>query len=254
MRDRVDILCIAAHPDDAELHCGGTLLATAAQGGTFAICDVTAGERGTRGSAETRRRETEEACRRMGLEGSRRVNLGIPDGSIRITEENITRLVTTIRHFAPDILMIPSAEDRHPDHGNTHRLAREAWFNAGLPAVTTTLDDIEQKPHRPGTLLYYDHAWEGEPDVIVDISPYFDRKLDALAAYGTQFHVPGRDDTGDSIEGPATFISGPEFMTYMVARMRRYGFMIGTEYGEAFHHPTSPVPLNDIRLVRRIEN
>lgn len=249
MNEKVDILCIAAHPDDAELHCGGTLLATAAQGGTFAICDLTAGERGTRGSAETRREETAEACRRLGLQSSRRVNVGMPDGSIRITEENIARLVTTIRHYAPSILLIPSAEDRHPDHGNAHRLAREAWFNAGLPAVRTTREETEQEPHRPPVLLYYDHAWEREPDVIVDISQQIDRKLDALAAYGTQFQVPGREPEQSDTEGPATFISGPEFITYMIARMRRYGFMIGREYGEAFHHPTSPIPLKDIRTL-----
>lgn len=249
MSEKVDILCIAAHPDDAELHCGGTLLATAAHGGTFAICDLTAGERGSRGSAETRREETGEACRRLGLESSRRVNLGIADGAIRITEENITRLVTTIRQFAPSVLLVPSADDRHPDHGNAHRLAREAWFNAGLPAVRTTREGTEQESHRPQVLLYYDHAWESEPDVIVDVSQHIDRKLDALAAYGTQFQVPGRGREGNDFEGPATFISGPEFMTYMIARMRRYGFMIGAEYGEAFHHPASPIPLKDIRTL-----
>lgn len=252
MSATVDILCVAAHPDDAELHCGGSLLRTAALGGSFAICDLTEGERGTRGTRQTRSAETEEACRRMGLDRSRRVNLAIPDGGITATPEHLTRLVRTIRHFRPSILLIPSPDDRHPDHGAAHRLAREAWFNAGLRGVASETDGRPQEAFRPGTLLTYDHAWEREPDVVVDISDVFERKLDLLAAYGTQFSVPGRD-RGDRMgsEEPETFISGENFMSYMIARMRRYGFQIGAEYGEAFHLPSGPVGLDDLRnLVR----
>lgn len=246
MSDHVDILCVAAHPDDAELYCAGTLLATTDREGSFAICDVTAGERGTRGSRQTRAAETREANRRLGLSETRRVNLGVPDGSIRTSSENISRLVETIRHFSPDILLIPSPEDRHPDHGNTHRLAHEAWFNAGLTGVKTERYGEPQVPTRPRHLLTYDHLYENEPDIIVDISAQFERKIAALGAYGTQFTIPGSESEGTGDE-PQTLISGTDFFEYIVARMRRNGFRIGTSYGEGFHLVGSPVPMADLR-------
>ncbi len=245
MSDHVDILCVAAHPDDAELYCGGTLLATADRGGSFAICDLTAGERGSRGSRQTRGSETREANRQLGLDETRRLNLEIPDGSVRTTEENITRLVEAIRHFSPDILLIPSSEDRHPDHGNAHRLAHEAWFNAGLIAVETRRDGKAQQPARPRYLLTYDHVYESDPDIVVDITAQFERKLGALRAYGTQFTLPGSVEAESDL--PQTLISGTDFFEYIVARMRRNGFRIGTTYGEGFHLVGSPVPFADLR-------
>ena len=247
MNEKVDILCVAAHPDDAELYCSGTLMATAERGGSWAICDLTAGERGSRGSVEIRRDETIEANRRMGLPEHRRLNLGLPDGSIRLTEVSISRLVEAIRHFSPDILLIPSPADRHPDHGNAHRLGHEAWFNAGLVAVETSFQGEGQSPWRPRHLLTYDHVFESEPDIIVDISSTFQRKVEALAAYGTQFTLPGKERSEEA--GRGTLISGTDFFEFIVARMRRNGFRIGAEYGEGFHLVGSPVPMNDLRAL-----
>lgn len=246
MSDRVDILCVAAHPDDAELYCSGTLLATMDRGGTFAICDVTAGERGSRGNRETRAEETAEANRRLRLVPQRRWCLEIPDGGISATPEHVSQLVVAIRHFMPAILLIPSPEDRHPDHGRTYQLAHEAWFNAGLRTIITDHDNASQTPHRPAHLLTYDHSWESAPDIIVDISDQFERKLEVLGSYGSQFHLPGRDREERPVE-PETFISGTSFMAYQIARMKRNGFQIGVEYGEAFHLVGSPVPFRDLR-------
>lgn len=245
----VDILVIAAHPDDAELHVGGTIIRTIDRGGRVAICDLTRGERGTRGSAELRAAETAGANGSLGIDPADRVNLGIPDGDIRITPDNLLRLITVIRRARPDILLIPSDDDRHPDHGNASALAREAWFNAGLRAVITEDAGVPQEAHRPARLITFDHAWESEPEFIVDISEQFERKLAALAAYGSQFRMPGKGDDQESgaADEPETFISTHDFMEYMIARMRRLGFRIGVRYGEGFRQIDSPIKVNDLR-------
>jgi bacillithiol biosynthesis deacetylase BshB1 len=245
-----DILIIAAHPDDAELHVGGTIIRTIDQGGRVAICDLTRGERGSRGSAELRAAETALANESLGVDAADRVNLGIPDGDIRITPENLSRLIAVIRTVRPAILLIPSDEDRHPDHGNASALAREAWFNAGLRAVKSEWEGVQQEEFRPARLITFDHAWESEPEFIIDISEQFDRKLSALAAYGSQFRMP-TDQESDAERNksnePETFISTHDFMEYMIARMRRLGFQIGTRYGEGFRQIDSPIKVNDLR-------
>ena len=244
-----DILAIAAHPDDIELYVSGSLMRTAEHGGSFAICDLTRGERGTRGSVETRNQETAAANKVLGIDASYRWNLAMPDGGIRISEESVLHLVQAIRYFRPRILLFPSASDRHPDHENAHRLAREAWFNAGLHAVETTYENQTQEPHRPDIQLTFCHVWEFEPDIIVDISNQFDRKLKAIAAYSSQFTFPGITATDNELDSqePETLISGTDFTQYLIARMRRWGFMIGTEYGEGFQKLGSPIKLNDLQ-------
>ena len=249
----VDILAVVAHPDDAELNIAGTLLRTADRGGSFAICDLTRGERGTRGSATLRAEETAKANRALGIDPTLRWNLGIPDGDIRITHDNLHKLVQAIRHFRPSILLFPWNQDRHPDHENAHRLTREAYFNAGLTALDSLgPDGTPQLPFRPERLYTFFHTWEAQPDFIVDISAQFEQKLEAIAAYGSQFTVPGLHrpelliaDKAD--EEPATFISGEDYMEALIARMRHWGFMIGAKYGEAFKTIGSPLKVDDIR-------
>lgn len=244
----VDILAVVAHPDDAELNIAGTLLRTADLGGSFAVCDLTRGERGTRGSAQLRAEETANANTALGLDENMRWNLGIPDGDIRITQENLSKLVRTIRHFRPSILIFPWSEDRHPDHENTHQLVREAYFNAGLTAVETFgPDGTAQDPHRPERLHTFFHTWEAKPDFIVDISDQLERKLQAIAAYSSQFTVPNLRQAGSVTNQPETFISGQDYMEAIIARMRHWGFMIGTKYGEAFRTVGSPLKVSDIR-------
>jgi len=244
-----DLLAIAAHPDDIELYVSGSLMRTADLGGSFAICDLTRGERGTRGSAETRGKETEEANKIMGIDASRRCNLEIPDGDIRLNEENRGRLVQAIRHFRPRILIFPSVSDRHPDHENAHRLVREAWFTAGLSTVETEYQGRPQEPYRPDIQLTFCHVWEFEPDMIVDISDQFERKLATIAAYSSQFTIPSVNTNSDTncSQEPETLISGENFMEYLIARMRRWGFIIGARYGEGFQKLDSPIKINDLR-------
>lgn len=235
-----DILAIAAHPDDIELNVAGTLLLSRDGGHTIAICDLTAGERGSRGSAELREQECARANAVLGVDASTRWNLGIPDGDIAITKENILKVVRAIRHFRPTVLIFPGERDRHPDHEHAHRLVREAYFDAGLRHVATEHAGVAQTPHRPERIYTFVQRYEREPDFIVDISAQFERKLDAIAAYSSQFTIPGRER--EIREGePETFISSPEFMEYYIARMRQWGFLVGARYGEGFNTVSGPV-------------
>jgi bacillithiol biosynthesis deacetylase BshB1 len=241
----IDILAIAAHPDDVELNIAGTLLSARDAGHTIAICDITEGERGSRGSMELRREETRRANRVLGIGEDLRWNLKITDGDIQLTKENVTRLVTALRHFRPKIVLFPWERDRHPDHEHTNRLVREAYFDAGLRNVLTEWEGLPQQPHRPDRLYTFMQAYERTPDFIVDVSAQFERKLDAIAAYSSQFTVPGRIPE-DRLGEPETFISQASFMEFYIARMRHWGFMIGTDYGEAFCTVSGPLKISDL--------
>ncbi len=240
----VDILAFAAHPDDAELCIGGTLLKARQLGRTFAICDLTQGERGTRGSMDLRHAETERANQVLGIGRELRWNLGMPDGDIQITKENITAVVRAIRHFRPKVILFPWEKDRHPDHEHAHRLVREAYFDAGLRHIETRFDGV-QAPHRPERMFTYMQRYERTPDFIVDVSDVFDQKMEAVAAYSSQFTVPGRAPEPRPGE-PTTFVSQPEFMEYIVARMRHWGFLIGARYGEGFCAVEGPMKVRDL--------
>jgi N-acetylglucosamine malate deacetylase 1 len=240
-----DILAIAAHPDDIELNIAGTLLKAGDAGRTFALCDLTAGERGSRGSAETRREETRRANAVLGIDDESRWNLGIPDGDIAISKENILAVVRAIRHFRPTVLLFPWEKDRHPDHEHTHRLVREAYFDAGLRHVETEWQGRRQEPHRPERLYMFMQRYETTPDFIVDVGDQYQRKLDAIGAYSSQFTIPGREREQRPGE-PETFVSSTEFMEYYISRMRHWGFLIGAKYGEGFCTVSGPVKVNDL--------
>jgi len=240
-----DILAIAAHPDDVELNVAGTLLKSRAAGRSIAICDLTAGERGSRGSADLRRAECDAANAVLGVDASTRWNLGIPDGDIAVSKENILAVVRAIRHFRPAVLLFPGERDRHPDHEHAHRLVREAYFDAGLRHVHTEHDGVAQAPHRPERIYTFIQRYEREPDFIIDISEHFERKLDAIGAYASQFTIPGRERQVREGE-PETFISSPEFMEYYIARMRQWGFLVGGRYGEGFNTVSGPVKVEGL--------
>lgn len=240
-----DILAIAAHPDDIELNVAGTLLKSRDAGRTIAICDLTAGERGSRGSAELRRRECASASAVLGVDVSTRWNLGIPDGDIALTKANMLKVVRAIRHFRPTVLLFPGERDRHPDHEHAHRLVREAYFDAGLRHVQSEHDGVSQSPHRPERIYTFVQRYEREPDFIIDISEQFDRKLEAIGAYESQFTIPGRERQVRDGE-PETFISSPEFMEYYIARMRQWGFLVGGRYGEGFNTVSGPVKVEGL--------
>jgi N-acetylglucosamine malate deacetylase 1 len=239
-----DILAIAAHPDDLELNIAGTLIKSAEAGRSIALCDLTRGERGTRGSATLRAEETRIASHIMGVEAANRWNLEMPDGGIAVTDENVLKVVRAIRHFRPQVLLFPWERDRHPDHERTHELVRRAYFDAGLRHVETEWEGEAQEPHRPVRLYTFMQSYERTPDFIVDISDQFERKLDAIAAYSSQFTVPGRAPAHSN--EPETFISAPDFMEFVIARMRHWGFMIGARYGEAYCTISGPMKVGDL--------
>jgi bacillithiol biosynthesis deacetylase BshB1 len=241
-----DILAISAHPDDIELNVAGTLLKAIAAGRTAAVCDLTQGERGSRGSMELRAAETRRANRVLGIADENRWNLKIPDGNIEVTMENRLKVVRAIRYFRPKVLLFSWERDRHTDHENGHRLVRDACFDAGLRHVVTEWNGQQQEPHRPEKMYCFFHTYERTPDFVIDISDYIEGKLAAVAAYSSQFTVPGHHDEREDDTEPRTFISGTDFIEAVLGRMRHWGFMIGTRYGEAFTTVSGPLKVNDL--------
>lgn len=223
---KVDILAIGVHPDDVELCTSGTLLRHAAQGKTFGLLDLSQGELGTRGSAELRRQEAAEAARILGA--TFRMGLDIPDGFFTHTPENWLKIVRVIRACRPEIVLCNAPEDRHPDHGRSARLELDACFYAGLEKIET-FDDEGQKQEkwRPKAVYHYIQDINLAPDFVVDITPYFQRKLDSILAYRSQFYDPGS-------EAPATPISGKDFLEYIEAKARVYGRSISAPFAEGF--------------------
>ncbi len=225
----LDILAFAAHPDDAELGCGGSLILAADKGLKVSIADLSAAEMSSRGDVETRQQETAEASKRMGL--IERENLGLPDTQIGSDPAHQLAIIQLIRKTRPRIVLAPYWEDRHPDHAATGRLVREACFLAGVGKVG------QGTPHRPEKICYYMISHPFEPSFVVDISAVWDRKVAAVSAYESQFN-PTR-------EGPETPISQPGFMQLIEGRSIWFGKMIGAAYGEPFFMP-GPVPLRDL--------
>ncbi len=222
---KIDILAIAAHPDDVELSCAGTLLTHAAQGKTIGIVDLTRGELGTRGSAELRLREAGAAAQIMGL--AARENLELPDGFFENKPEHQMAVIRAIRKYQPEIVLTNAVQDRHSDHGRAAQLVRESCFLSGLVKIATETDGVPQPAWRPRAVYHFIQDYYIEPDFIVDITPFWERKMAAVRAYGSQFHNP------DSTE-PLTPISSPEFAGFLEARAREFGHRIGVTFGEAF--------------------
>lgn len=222
---KLDILVIAAHPDDAELAASGTIMAHVAQGKKVGVIDLTQGELGTRGTPELRIQEAEAAAAIMGL--STRENMGFRDGFFQDDEPHQMALITKIRQYQPKIILANAVEDRHPDHGKGAALARSAVFLAGLRKIETQLDGVPQEAWRPGALYHFIQSIYLEPDFVVDVSRYWERKIEAIRAYGSQFHNPTSDE-------PETYISRPQFMQMIEGRGVEYGNAIGVAYGEGF--------------------
>lgn len=222
----LDVLVFAAHPDDAELSMGGSIAKLTKQNYKVGIVDLTKGELGTRGDVKTREKEAAAADKILNV--LVRVKLGIPDGDIQRTKENLMLVIREIRKFKPKIIFAPYFRDRHPDHQDASTLVKEAMFSTGLPKVKTFDNRVEQKAYRPKKLFYYMQTYTFEPNFIVDISDSFEKKIKAIKAFKTQFFNPKSKE-------PETFISRPEFWNYLVARSQFYGFQIGKHYGEPFY-------------------
>ena len=222
---KLDILVMAAHPDDAELSCSGTILAQIAQGKKVGIIDFTQGELGTRGSAEIRLLEAADSAKILGL--SARENMGFRDGFFLDDEAHQLKLVEVIRKYRPEILLANALTDRHPDHGRAGKLAVNACFLSGLKKIETTHDGINQEAWRPKQIFHYVQSVYIQPDFVVDISEHWDKKEASIKAFKTQFFNPDNKEEN-------TFISTPEFMEFLKARAREYGQSIQVKYGEGF--------------------
>lgn len=233
----LDVLAIAAHPDDTELCCGGTLTKLVKQGKKVGVIDLTRGEMGTRGTPEQRMKESEKAAKIIGL--SIRENLGVPDTLLGNTRENQKQLIRMIRRYRPHVCLVGAPSDRHPDHGNGTRLALDALFYSGLAKIETRDEKgKKQERWRPSHILHYMQDRPFEPDLVFDITETFETKKKAILAFETQFNVSNPEDE------PETYISSTEFFEGIEARARHYGHLINTTYGEPFKYYNGPVPLN----------
>lgn len=233
---KVDILAIGVHPDDTELSCSGTLLRHIAQGKKVGLLDLTQGELGTRGTAEIRIKEAADAAKLMGA--SFRVNLAMADGFFRPTEENTRKIIQVIRACQPEIVLANAPRDRHPDHGRASHLSYEACFYAGLQKIKTNdSTGTPQERWRPNALYYYIQDYNLEPDFVVDITDYIDKREELILAFRSQFHLPDADEYKEELQTP---ISGKDFLDYLRARSRTVGRPCGFDYGEGFiaaRHP-----------------
>jgi bacillithiol biosynthesis deacetylase BshB1 len=218
---KLDLLAIAAHPDDVELTCGGTLIKMVQRGYKVGILDLTAGEMGTRGTSEMRQREAAAAARILGVRF--RENLGLPDARLEVNEKHKLAVARRIRALRPHTVILPYWEGRHPDHYNASRLAYEACFLAGLKRLP-----LEGQPFRPFKVLYSTVYYPVRPTFVVDITQQFERRRRAILAYASQFKPPKRERRSkvhlplDQLEQEVSLIA------------RYYGQLIGVQYAEPF--------------------
>lgn len=223
---KIDILAIGIHPDDIELSAAGTLMRHAAQGRTFGIVDLSRGELGTRGTPEIRRKEAESAARILGAQF--RDTFHVPDGFFTHAPEHWLPVVQAIRRYRPDLVLCNAPDDRHPDHGRAGKMVADACFYAGLEKIETTDEQgVPQKKWRPKAVYHYIQDKHLEPDFVVDITPWFRRKMDAILAFRSQFYQ-------EAGEEPNTPISGKDFLDFMEAKARVFGRPIQVEFAEGF--------------------
>jgi len=223
---KLDILAFASHPDDVELGCSGTLIAHAQAGKKTGVADITAGELGTRGTPEIRAQEAAAATEILGLQV--RVNLNLPDGFFRSDRESLLAVVKVIRTYQPEIVLMNAIHDRHPDHGRGSGLVSEGCFLAGLKQIKTQNEvGEEQAAWRPKTVYHYIQDRYIEPDLVVDITEVWGKKVQTIQVFKSQFFDP--DNTT-----PNTYISNPEFLPFIEGRAREMGHKIGTTFGEGF--------------------
>jgi bacillithiol biosynthesis deacetylase BshB1 len=214
-----DVLAIAAHRDDVEQTCGGTLLVQQSLGWTTAILDLTQGESGTRGTAEERRAEAEAAASILRV--SHREALDLPDGSLQNTLPARLKIAAVLRRLRPRVVILPYWQGRHPDHYTTATLGYEACFAAGLKRL-----EIEGEPHRPFKILYASLYADVRPTFVVDITPHVETRLQSLLAYRSQY--------GDHPDGAGLFVPESEIRERTFATARHYGLLAGVRYAEPF--------------------
>ncbi|WP_312696227.1 MULTISPECIES: bacillithiol biosynthesis deacetylase BshB1 [Sphingobacterium] len=223
---KLDLLVMTVHPDDAELGAGGVIAKYVAEGKKVGIVDLTLGELGTRGTPEIRAQEAQNAAKILGV--AVRENLKLRDGFFQNNEEGQKEVIKAIRKFQPEIVITNAWEDRHPDHGRASKLVNDALFLAGLRRIETELDGIAQEPYRPRLQLQLIQDKYIQPDILIDITEYWDIKERSILAYTSQFNVENQDDE------PQTYISNPDFMDSTKARGHEFGRSIQVKYAEGF--------------------
>lgn len=216
----IDVLAFGAHPDDVEIGCGGTLLSLTDDGKRVVIVDLVRGELGTRGSTEIRTQEAAASSEILRL--TARENLGLADGHIRANLEAKRKVVEAIRRWRPEVVFLPYWLDRHPDHARASELVYEGSFLAGLERFET-----DQENHRPSRLFYFMGWGAFEPTFIVDITAQFDRKMEAIYAFSTQFQPEASTD-------PQTRLTAPSTDWRIRSRAAYFGSLIDVRYGEGF--------------------
>jgi bacillithiol biosynthesis deacetylase BshB1 len=217
---KLDILAIGAHPDDVELGCGGTVAKEAANGKKVGILDLTRGELGTRGTAETRDQEAADAAKLLGVHV--RENVAFADGFFVNDKAHQLEIIKIIRKYRPEIVLCNAIDDRHIDHGKGSRLVSDACFLSGLMKI-----DTNQEAWRPKAVYHYIQWKDLKPDIVVDITGFMDKKMGSVFAYKTQFYNPESKE-------PETPISSKNFSDSIEYRARNTGRMVGVEYAEGY--------------------
>jgi bacillithiol biosynthesis deacetylase BshB1 len=222
---KLDILVFAAHPDDAELSCSGTIIKHIKLGKKVGIVDLTRGEMGTRGTAEIRDEESKAASKILGIHV--RENLEMEDGFFELSKENQLKVIQMIRKYQPEVILANAIEDRHPDHGRAAKLIQEVHFKSGLTKVRTSYDGIEQKAWRAKKVFHYIQDRLLKPDFVVDITEEMDQKMESVRAFKSQFYDPNSAE-------PSTYISSPDFYEAIISRCREMGKLSKGTYAEGF--------------------
>ncbi len=222
---KLDILAFGAHPDDVELGCGGTIAKEVALGKKVGIVDLTRGELGTRGSVATRNQESAIAAKILGV--SVRENLDMRDGFFVNDENHQLQIIKMIRKYQPEIVICNAIDDRHIDHGKGSKLVSDACFLSGLMKIETEFDGKQQKAWRP-KLVYHYMQWKNlQPDFVVDITGYNEKRVAAVLAYSSQFYDPNSNE-------PETPIATKNFLESLNYRAQDLGRLIGKDYAEGF--------------------
>ena len=228
---KLDILAFGAHPDDIELSCAGTLIVERMKGKKVGIVDLTQGELGTRGDVDTRRQEAQNAAAIMKIDI--RDNLSMADGFFKNDKEHQLKIITALRKYQPEVVLCNAPEDRHPDHGRSADLVTEAAFLSGLQKIITHSNEgdknesILQKEWRPKYVFNYIQDRYLQPDFVIDITEGFEKKMEAIKAYKTQFYNPESNET-------QTYLSSLDFLDSIVYRAKMFGKMIGVKYAEGY--------------------
>jgi len=222
---KTDILFIVAHPDDVELCSGGTVVKHIEAGHTVGIVDLTAGELGTKGNAALRAQEASKASAIMDIKF--RENLGLRDGFFDLSESNKLPVIRAIRKYKPTIVITNAIRDRHPDHGRASQLVSESCYLSGLSKIEMEQDGKVLEAWRPQQVLHMIQDNYIHPDICVDITPYMDKKMEAIMAFSSQFYNPGKEEA-------ITPLSNPHFMEFWKSRFREMGRLIGVEFAEGY--------------------